>query len=226
MTTELKRWKSSTLGLIVACTWPTWALAENFEIITPIETSFEVAEAEIRVELNQNGCAVGHEAACDLVYQRSEYVSTQSHKHGDTVTYSWEMKVPSDFIYNTSGGYLRTGRLLYGSGKSLYSFFLDMDTGYTINTKACFGPEGFGKWHTVEVRVAWDSTKKKNLKDKTPGEFIVLCDGVEVFSRSGRPNIINTEEEVWFVLGLHGALQLADGDNAKVLFRNISIEKQ
>ena len=225
MPAKTTRWKSSAFGLVVACIWPSWTLAQNFEIITPTETSFEVSEAEIRVGLSQDGCAVGHEAACDLLYQRSEYVSTQSHKHGDRVTYSWEMMVPSDFKYNTSGGYLRTARLVYGSGKSLLSFNLDMETGYSLNTKTCFGPEGFGEWHAIEVRVAWDSTKKKTLKDKTPGDLVVLCDGVELHSQSGRPNI-SADEEVWFALGLHGALNLADGDKAEVHFRNISIEKQ
>lgn len=224
MPTNLKRWKSSALGLIAAFTWPTWALAESFEFIAPTETSIEVTEVGVRVELNQNGCAVGHEAACDEAYQRSEYVSTQSHKHGDRVTYSWEVMVPSDFSF--SRGYLRSGRLLYGSGKPIFSFFLDTESGYTVNTRACFGPEGFGEWHAVEVRVAWDSTKKKSFTDRTPGDLLVLCNGVEVYSQSGRPNIISAEEEVWFALGLHGALKLADGDNAKVLFRNISIENQ
>jgi hypothetical protein len=224
MPAETIRWYSLVFGLVVTCIWPSWTLAQSLEIITPTETSFEVSEADTRVGLSQDGCAVGHEAACDLVYQRSEYVWTQSHKHGDQVTYSWEMMVPSDFQYNTSGGYLRTARLHYGSGKTLFSFFLDMETGSTFGTKACFGPEEFGRWHAIEVRVAWDSTKKKSLKDSTPGELLVLCDGAEVYSQSGRPNI-SADEEVWFALGLHGALKLADGDKTEVLFRNVSIEK-
>ena len=82
--------------------------------------------------------------------------------------------------------------------------------------------------HTQKVghsHVVWASTHTQDIKDKTPGELRVICDGAEVLLRSGRPNI-SAEQEAWFALGLAGSLELADGDNAKVLFRNISIETQ
>lgn len=220
-----QRRKFSALSLLAALIFPSWALAGDFEVFAPTEFSFEVTEAGISAELSQNGCSSGYEAACNVVLQRSEYVSTHSNKHGDKVIYSWEMLVPQGFTYNASGGYLRAGRLLDGSGESLFSFILDSEAGYTVSRKACFGPEGFGKWHAIEVKVVWDSTKRKNLKDKTPGDIRVICDGSEVLSRSGRPNII-ADEEVWFALGLAGSLKLADGDNTEVLFRNVSIETQ
>lgn len=218
--------KFSIVGLLFATTIPSALLAEDFEIIKPTESSFEVTETEIRVELSQNGCAVGYEAACSKdFFQRSEYVSTHSHKHGDRVIYSWEMFVPEDFSYNAIGHFLRAVRFLDGAGQSIFNFHLNTEFGYTVGQNTCIGLEGFGEWHLVQVHANWDSTKKKNIKDRTPGEIRVECDGVEVLSRSGRPNI-GVEEEVWLALGLIGSTPLADGDNTKVLFRNVSIEAQ
>ena len=202
---------------------PAISQEENFETVSSGETSLKVVGGEIRAHLNPNGCAAGFEAACSPVLQRSEYISTKSHKHGDRVIYSWEILVPKDFTYNASGAYLRAVRFLIGTEESIFNFLLDGKIGYDVGRKVCFGPEGFGKWHAIQVRVVWDSTKKKGLRDKTPGELRVLCDGIEVLSYSGRPNI-GDKDEVRIALGLAGSLKLADGDSTTVSFRNIKIE--
>ena len=100
---------------------------------------------------------------------------------------------------------------------------MDGKIGYDIGRNVCFGPDDFGTWHSIEVRVVWDSTKKKGLKDKTPGEIHVQCDGTEVLTRSGRPNI-DTDDEIRIALGLVGPVKLADGDIVAVSFRNLKIE--
>jgi hypothetical protein len=227
MPVKTKSWKSSGLGFFLALTGPTLALAEDFEVITPTKSSLEVIENEIRVELSHYGCSDGHEIACKNtnMTQRSEYVSTHSYRHGDRVNYSFEIYVDPDFTYNALGKYLRAVRFLNSSDHSIFNFTLGTESGYTANLKTCFGLEGFGEWHLVEVHVNWDSTRKKNIKHKTPGELRVICDGVEVLSRSGRPNI-GVEEEVRLALGMYGALDLADGDNVKIRIRNVKAEKQ
>ena len=209
--------------ILAALFSPTISKSEDFEVVSSSETSLEVMEGEIRVHLNQNGCAAGFEAACSPVLQRSEYISTKSYGHGDRVTYSWEIMVPESFTYNASGAYLRAARFLNKKEESIFNFLLDGKIGYDVGRKVCFGPEGFGKWHAVPVRVIWDSTKKKGLGDKTPGELRVLCNGTEILSHSGRPTI-GDEDEVRIALGLAGSLNLADGDSVVVSFRNIKIE--
>jgi hypothetical protein len=139
------------------------------------------------------------------------------------VIYSWEILIPKGFIYNASGAYLRAVRFLIGKEDSIFNFLLDGKIGYDVGRKVCFSPEGFGKWHAIQVHVVWDSTKKKGLRDKTPGELRVLCDGTEVLSHSGRPNI-GDKDEVRIALGLAGSSKLADGDRTAVSFRNIKIE--
>ena len=213
----------SALVVLAALAWPTICQSEDFEIITPSETSLELIDGEIQANLNQNGCVVGFEAACSTVLQRSEYVSTTSHAHGDRVIYGWDIMVPESFTYNASGGYLRAARFLNRNEESVLSFLLDGKIGYDVGREVCFDPDGFGAWHTIEVRVVWDSTPKKGLRDKTPGEMHVFCDGTEVLLRSGRPTL-GEGDEIRLALGLAGSLNLADGDSAAVSFRNVRIE--
>ena len=208
---------------IAALVCPAIGQEQKFEAVTSSETSLKVAGEEFRARLNQNGCAPGFEAACSAVLQRSEYISTISHRSGDSVIYSWEIKVPKDFRYAAPGAYLRAARFLIGHEDSIFNFLLDSHIGYDAGRNVCFGPDGFGEWHSIQVRVVWDSTKKKSLKDKTPGELRVLCDGDEILSSSGRPNI-GENDEVRIALGLAGAVKLSAGDNAAVSFRNVSIE--
>jgi len=197
--------------------------ADDFNIISPGKDSLRINAGEMQVHLNRDGCEAGFEIACSTVLQRSEYVSTRSHSHGDSIAYGWEIRVPEDFRYNASGGYLRAVRFINAKGESVLSFLIDTQNGYNVSRKTCFSPKGFGSWHRIEVFVTWDSTKKKGLKDKTPGELQVICDGTEILNRLGRPNI-GAEEQVWMAVGLAGSLKLADGDNAAVTYRNISIE--
>jgi hypothetical protein len=209
--------------MVTAHLSPAISQEEAFETVSSSEASLKVVGGEILAYLNPKGCAAGFEAACSPVLQRSEYISTKPRKHGDRVIYSWEILVPKDFTYNASGAYLSAVRFLIGKEDSIFNFLLDEKIGYDVGRKVCFGPEGFGKWHAIQVRVEWDSTKKKGLRDKTPGELRVLCDGIEVLSHSGRPNI-GDKDEVRISLGLAGSLILADGDSTTVSFRNIKIE--
>jgi hypothetical protein len=210
------------VAMVTAQLSPAIGQEETFETVSSSEASLKVVEGEIRAQLSPNGCAAAFEEACSSVLQRSEYVSTTLHKHSDRVIYSWEIMVPKDFTYNASGGYLRAARFLVGKERSIFNFLLDRKIGYDVGRKVCFGPEGFGKWHAIQVRVVWDSTKKKTLSEKTPGELQVLCDGVEVLSHSGRPNIADGDE-VRIALGLAGSLILAEDDSTTVVFRKFKM---
>ena len=75
----------------------------------------------------------------------------------------------------------------------------------------------------MKVRYKFDSTKKKNFKDKTPGVLIVECNGVEVINATGRPNLPKGSE-VFFKYGLYGALDFPETDNVVVKYRNVRIE--
>lgn len=196
-------------------------LANNFQIIGPNETAMDIQDGVVTARLSNDGCAAGFETACTPTRQRAEYQLTEGHTHGDKVAYRWEVNVPKDLRINAADFHLYAGRFLSGDKPAL-QFFVGHDYGYEISRKTCFGPEGFGEWHQVEVRIMWDSTKKKGLKDKTPGEIHVICDGKEVYSKTGRPNI-KPDDTINLVLGLEGALKLADGDNVSVSYRNIEV---
>jgi hypothetical protein len=209
--------------ILAAYLSPAVSQEESFETISSNETSLKVEGGEIQVYLDPKGCAPGFEVACSPVIQRSEYISTTSHKHGDRVIYSWQILVPESFTYKATSAYLRAGRFLVGEQESIFNFLLDREIGYDVDRIVCFGPEGFGKWHSIEVRVVWDATKKKTLSEKTPGELHVVCDGVEVLSHFGRPNI-GTNDEVRIALGLAGSAKSADDDRTHISIRNIKIE--
>jgi hypothetical protein len=209
--------------MLVACISPVVSQEKSFETISPSETSLKVEAGEIQVYLDPKGCTPGFEAACSPVLQRSEYISTTSHKHGDRVTYSWEILVPKSFTYKATSAYLRAGRFVIGDQESIFNFLLDGEIGYEVDRNVCFGPEGFGKWHAIEVRVVWDATQKKTLSEKTPGKLRVVCDGVEVLSHAGRPTI-GAKDEVRIALGLAGSASSANDDRTHVSIRNIKIE--
>ena len=191
------------------------------EIIAPNQGALIANGKEIRAQLSKSGCASGFEAACSPTRQRSEYLPHQSHQHGDRVVYRWEVMIPKSLKYN--GGHLYSTRFLDDDNRMIFQFLIGEEYGYEIDRKPCFGPEGFGSWHKVEFRVVWDSTKKKKLSDKTPGEIHVSCDGNEIISSTGRPNIAEGGT-VRLALGVEGALDLADGDNVEVNYRNLQID--
>lgn len=207
---------------LTVMTTATASHAKDFRIIAPNETALEVVDGLVTARLSDGGCMTGFENACSATRQQAEYQTSAGHGHGDRIAYRWEIKVTEDMKFNASDKHLYATRFVTGENKPVMQFYLGNDYGYEVNRKTCFGPEEFGKWHTVEVRVMWDATKKKGLKDTTPGEVHVICDDSEVFAKSGRPNI-KSEDEVHLALGLEGALKLAEGDNVSVSFRNIEI---
>ena len=198
------------------------ATAADFNVVVPNPSTFEMNEDGFTARLSDEGCADGFETACTATRQRVEYQSATPHGHGDRVSYSWEVMVDEGLTYNAADKHMYATRFLTADEKTVMQFYLGNDYGYEVNRKTCFGPEAFGKWHQVEVRFVWDSTKKKGLKDKTPGEIHVICDGNEIFSKAGRPNI-KAGDVVHLALGLEGALKLAEGDKVSVAFRNIQI---
>lgn len=141
-------------------------------------------------------------------------------REGDRKQYSWEIFIPKDFSYSATGGHLIVGQF-HNSEDLLLSFALSND-GYTIRSKPCIRPDEFGAWHKVEVRYVFDSTRKKTFKDKTPGVLVVTCNGREIVSASGRPNVMKGSK-VQFRYGLYGALDFPASDNVSVRFRNVRI---
>ena len=198
------------------------AHANEFNIVSPSETALTASDGLVTAQLSGEGCATGFEDACSATRQRVEYVSSSAHGHGERIAYKWEINVAENLTFNAIDKHLYATRFVTGDAKTVMQFYLGNDYGYEVNRKTCFGPEEFGKWHQIEVRVMWDATKRKGLKDKTPGEIQILCNGDEIFSKAGRPNI-KASDEVSLALGLEGALKLADGDNVSVSFRNIEI---
>lgn len=161
-------------------------------------------------------------ADCDRKRTRVEYFEPKANRarEGDRKLYSWEIFVPEDFAYTATGGHLIAGQFHNGDDL-LLSFALGAD-GYTIRSKPCIRPEDFGEWHKVEVKYQFDSTKKKNFKDRTAGVLVVTCDGNEVVNASGRPNIAQGNV-VYFKYGLYGALDIPETDNVTVKFRNVQV---
>ena len=199
------------------------ALADEFFPVSPGASAFELVDGSIRAALINSGCEEGFEAACTTVEQRSEYVDNTVNRSGDRVLYKWDIMVPAEFA-DTPYASLRATRFLVGENKPILYFILDVEYGYEIARKTCFGPDGYGEWHNVEMLVVWDATRKKKLSDKTPAEIHVKCDGAEVFSRKGRPNI-NDGDEVRIAFGLTAPISLPESGDFQVHYRNIVIER-
>lgn len=207
---------------LISCLSIASAQAVEGSAIAPNAIALMAENGEIHSSLSLTGCDVGHEPACTPVRQRSEFVSDAEHQHGDRIRYKWDVLVPADLTYKATGGHLYATRFLSSDDSVVMKFDLDPEYGYEYSRKVCFGPEGFGEWHSVELRVVWDSTKKQGLSHKTPGEIHIFCDGVELFSRTGRPNLAEGHI-VRPTFGLEGALPLAEGDNVSISYRNIEI---
>ena len=198
------------------------AAAEEFEPVSPGKTALEMTDGHLRASLINGGCEAAFELACNNNEQRSELVSTVSHKSGDRVIYSWDIFIPSEFA-DTPYASLRATRFLAGDNDPILYFVLDHQYGYEIGRKTCFGPDGYGKWHSVEARIIWDETRKKKLSDKTPAEIHVICDNIQVFSQTGRPNI-KEGAKVRAAFGLTAPLGLPENGEFWVQYRNIKIE--
>ncbi|KIN69836.1 Polysacc lyase domain containing protein [Sulfitobacter noctilucicola] len=167
--------------------------------------------------------AIGLTNDCSRNRQRSEMKTTKKVRHGARRIYSWDILVPTDFRSTASDDHLIVGQFHSGFAPSS-TFSLSQDTGYFVNGRTCFGPEEFGEWHSVVVRVFWHSQRKKNLKDKTPSVFEVWCDGELIWDRSGRPNIAKGDG-VSFKYGLYHAMDFPEGDNVTVQFKNVTVTK-
>lgn len=197
--------------------------AADFDLVSPRAITPVVEDRGVLTfELRDGDCISPANTACDKAFQRMEFVSRDAHRHGDRVRYRWEVFVPEDFAYESPAGHLKAGRLFHEDGSTIY-FLLDPKNGYDIDRATCFGPDAFGTWHTIEISVLFDSTRKRSIKDRTPGEIHVTCDGVEVLKREGRPNIPEGAA-VHLGIGLHGGRNLGDADNVRVQYRNVAIE--
>ena len=167
--------------------------------------------------------SVGKTNDCGRNRQRSEMKTNKKVGHGARRIYSWEILVPTDFKSTGLDDHLIVGQFHSGYAPSS-TFSLNQDTGYFVNGRVCFGPEGFGEWHSVVVRVFWHSQRKKNLKDKTPGIFEVWCDGKLIWDRSGRPNVAKGDG-ISFKYGLYHAMDFPEDDNVTVQFKNVTVTK-
>jgi len=214
----IKALSTTALGLLVASA--VWA--NDYQIIAPSAQSVTIADGEITARLNLLGCEPGFGAACSATRQRSDYILSQKFGHGDRVAYSWEMKVDEPFVYDAIDVHLYPVRFLNNNDDPVIRFFLGNKHGFETRRQMCFSPTEFGQWHKIEVRVVWDSTTRENLNHKTPGTIQVICNGVETFSATDRPNI-QIGDEVRLALGLDASISPAERDRIAIVYRNISI---
>lgn len=137
---------------------------------------------------------------CGRARSRVEYYETSTSGAGDRRLYEWEIFIPKDFSYNATNARLTVGQFETGTDM-LAGFELNND-GYTFRTRDCVSAEEFGDWHKVSVRTQYDSTPRKSLKDRTPGVFVVECDGEVLVDSTGRPNLIaggSDPIQVWVI---------------------------
>lgn len=159
---------------------------------------------------------------CGRGRNRIEYQETTPARAGDRRLYEWEIFIPEDFSYTASGARLIAGQL--HTGTDVQSGFGLDDEGYTIRGRDCIAAEDYGEWHSVSVRVQFDSTRRQSLRDETPGVFVVECDGDVVLDASGRPNLAEGGE-IFFRYGLFGAMDIPEADNVSVSFRNVRVSE-
>lgn len=158
---------------------------------------------------------------CDRRRQRSEMAMTRFAREGDQLIYLWEIFVPRDFESNATNDHLIVGQIHNGRGPTS-TFSLSNEAGYFINGHNCFGPEEFGSWQSIAVRVRWSSKPKRTLRDITPGIFEVWCNNERIWSLSGRPNIRPGDRHN-FKYGLYHAKDFPESDNVTVRFRNVRV---
>ncbi|WP_306047609.1 hypothetical protein [Nioella sp. MMSF_3534] len=157
---------------------------------------------------------------CGRQRNRIEYYETSTASAGDRRLYEWEIFIPEDFSYSATNARLTVGQLETGTDM-LYGFELN-NGGYTFRAQTCIPVEEFGEWHSVAVRIQYDSTPRQSLRDQTPGVLVVECDGEVIVDGSGRPNLAEGSE-IQFRYGLFGGMNIADTDNVSVSFRNVRI---
>lgn len=157
---------------------------------------------------------------CGRQRNRIEYYDTSTSSAGDRRLYEWEIFIPEDFSYSATNARLTVGQLETGRDM-LYGFELNNE-GYTFRAQTCIPADEFGEWHSISLRIQYDSTPRQSLKDQTPGVLVVECDGEEIIDGSGRPNLAEGGE-IQFRYGLFGGMNIAETDNVSVSFRNVSI---
>lgn len=226
---------STCLALLAAPVAPLIAnpaLAENFDLMAPREDApvrhadgvetFRLLPGEC-LDLEYFSSELQAKTSdCGRQRNRIEYFETSTARAGDRRLYEWEILIPEDFSYNGFSSQLIAGQL--HTGADIQSAFLLDNDGYTFRTRDCISAEDFGSWHNVSVRIQYDSTPRKSLKDKTPGVFVVECDGEVLVDASGRPNLAKGGE-IHFRYGLFGAMNFPETDNVSVSFRNVRISE-
>lgn len=221
---------SRTLAMSVALFLASPAAAETFELTTPrADAPVRHADGSETFQLRSGECSdreyfsnelQANTSDCGRSRNRIEYYETSASVAGDRRLYEWEIFIPEDFSYNATNARLTVGQFETGSDM-LYGFELN-NMGYTFRARDCISAEDFGEWHRISVRIQYDSTPRKSLKDKTPGVFVVECDGNIIADTSGRPNLAEGGQ-IQFRYGLFGAMNIPDTDNVSVSFRNVRI---
>lgn len=157
---------------------------------------------------------------CGRQRNRIEYFETTTSRAGDRRLYEWEIFIPEDFSYSATNARLTAGQFETGADM-LYGFELNND-GYTFRAQTCIPSDEFGEWHSISVRIQYDSTPRQSLRDETPGVLVIECDGEVLIDGSGRPNLAEGGE-IQFRYGLFGGMNIAETDNVSVSFRNVTI---
>ncbi|WP_316299790.1 hypothetical protein [Aliisedimentitalea sp. MJ-SS2] len=221
-----------TLAISVALLLASPAAAESFDLTTPrADAPVRNADGSETFQLLSGECSDVEYFSTELnitttdcarEQNRIEYFETSTAGAGDRRLYEWEIFVPEDFSYSALNERL-TAVQFKTVTDMLYGFELNND-GYTFRARDCISADGFGDWHKVSVRIHYDSTPRKSLKDKTPGVFVVECDGKVIADTSGRPNLAEGGE-IQFRYGLFGAKNIPDADNVSVSYRNVRISE-
>jgi hypothetical protein len=221
-----------TLAIPIAMLLANSAVAESFDLTTPrADAPVLHADSSETFQLLSGECSdveyfsnelQANTSDCGRSRNRIEYYETSSSGAGDRRLYEWEIFIPEDFSYNALNARLTVGQFETGADM-LYGFELNNE-GYTFRARDCISADDFGEWHRVSVRIQYDSTPRKSLKDKTPGVFVVECDGNVIADTSGRPNLAEGGE-IQFRYGLFGAKNIPDTDNVSVSFRNVRISE-
>ena len=104
------------------------------------------------------------------------------------IVYEWSLFVPKTFNFKKHN--LMVGQL--GIGTSLTEGFrLNSEEGYTYSTTVCFGPEKFGQWNNMRLKLRLSDEElnfqqRKNKEGK--GIFEIWCNDKLVYESNGRSN--------------------------------------
>ena len=106
------------------------------------------------------------------------------------IIYEWSLFVPKDFNFKKHN--LMVGQLHVGKSMT-EGFRLNSEEGYSYSNAICFGPQDFGQWNNIKIKLRLSDEElnfhqRKNKQGK--GIFEIWCNDKLIYESNGRSNAL------------------------------------